>query len=86
MVATFPGSTGKPLHGKLPMCRRLRSPSFPYTVIDLVVMGRTAHLGTFGGPRRADHEAAMAALDKLGIASLAERIDTDIGRAKDSLH
>ena len=56
---------------------------FPYTVIDLVVMGRTAHLGTFGGPRRADHEAAMAALDKLGIASLAERdFDTDIGRAK----
>jgi iron complex transport system ATP-binding protein len=51
---------------------------FPYTVIDLVVMGRTAHLGTFGQPRRADHEAAMAALDKLGIASLAERDSTRI--------
>jgi iron complex transport system ATP-binding protein len=51
---------------------------FPYTVIDLVVMGRTAHLGAFGGPRRADHEAAMAALDKLGIASLAERDSTQI--------
>jgi len=51
---------------------------FPYTVIDLVVMGRTAHLGTFGGPRRADHEAAMAALDQLGIASLAARDSTRI--------
>jgi iron complex transport system ATP-binding protein len=51
---------------------------FPYTVIDLVVMGRTAHLGTFGGPRRSDQEAAMAALDKLGIASLAERDSTRI--------
>ena len=51
---------------------------FPYTVIDLVVMGRTAHLGTFGGPRRADYEVAMAALDKLGIASLAERDSTRI--------
>jgi iron complex transport system ATP-binding protein len=51
---------------------------FPYTVIDLVVMGRTAHLGTFSGPRRADHDAAMAALDKLGIASLAERDSTQI--------
>ena len=51
---------------------------FPYTVIDLVVMGRTAHLGTFGGPRSADYEAAMAALDKLGIASLAERDSTQI--------
>jgi iron complex transport system ATP-binding protein len=51
---------------------------FPYTVIDLVVMGRTAHLGTFGRPRRADHEAAMAALDTLGIASLAARDSTRI--------
>jgi iron complex transport system ATP-binding protein len=51
---------------------------FPYTVIDLVVMGRTAHLGTFSGPRRTDHDAAMAALDKLGIASLAERDSTQI--------
>jgi iron complex transport system ATP-binding protein len=51
---------------------------FPYTVIDLVVMGRTAHLGTFGGPRRADHEAAMAALDQLGITALAERDSTRI--------
>jgi iron complex transport system ATP-binding protein len=51
---------------------------FPYTVIDLVVMGRTAHLGTFDGPRRADYETAMAALDKLGIASLAVRDSTRI--------
>jgi iron complex transport system ATP-binding protein len=51
---------------------------FPYAVIDLVLMGRTTHLDTFGGPRRADHESAMAALDKLGIASLAERDSTRI--------
>jgi iron complex transport system ATP-binding protein len=51
---------------------------FPYTVLDLVVMGRTAHLGAFGGPRPADYAAAMAALDKLGIASLAERDSTRI--------
>ena len=51
---------------------------FPYTVIDLVVMGRTTHLGTFGSPRSADYDAAMGALDKLGIASLAERDSTRI--------
>jgi iron complex transport system ATP-binding protein len=51
---------------------------FPYSVIDLVVMGRTAHLGAFGGPRRMDYEAAMAALDQLGIAALAERDSTRI--------
>jgi len=51
---------------------------FPYSVIDLVVMGRTAHLGAFSSPRRMDYEAAMAALDQLGIAALAERDSTRI--------
>ncbi|MEP9380616.1 ABC transporter ATP-binding protein [Aquabacter sp. CN5-332] len=46
---------------------------FAYTVLDLVVMGRTAHLGAFAAPRARDAEIAMAALDALGIASLAER-------------
>jgi iron complex transport system ATP-binding protein len=51
---------------------------FSYSVIDLVVMGRTAHLGAFGAPRRTDYEAAMAALDQLGLAALAERDSTRI--------
>jgi iron complex transport system ATP-binding protein len=51
---------------------------FPYTVIDVVVMGRTSHLGTFQGPRATDYEAAMAALDQLGIAALAQRDSTRI--------
>jgi iron complex transport system ATP-binding protein len=51
---------------------------FAYTVLDLVVMGRTAYLGSFGGPRPADTDAAMAALDSLGIASLADRDSTRI--------
>ena len=51
---------------------------FPFTVLDLVVMGRTAHLGAFGGPRPADYAAAMAALDRLGVAALAERDSTRI--------
>jgi iron complex transport system ATP-binding protein len=46
---------------------------FPYTVLDLVVMGRTAHLSAFGSPRAVDYAAATAALEQLGIASLAER-------------
>jgi iron complex transport system ATP-binding protein len=51
---------------------------FPYSVLDLVVMGRTAHLGAFSAPRRADIDAAMAALDALGIAGLAARDSTQI--------
>lgn len=45
---------------------------FPYRVVDMVVMGRTAHLGLFAAPARADRSAAIAALESLGIADLAE--------------
>ena len=51
---------------------------FAYTVLDLVVMGRTAYLGAFSAPRTVDYAAAMNALDMLGIASLAERDSTRI--------
>ena len=51
---------------------------FTYTVLDLVVMGRTAYLGTFGAPKEADYDAAPAALDRLGIGALAERDSTRI--------
>ena len=45
---------------------------FPFRVIDMVVMGRTAHLGLFAGPTAADRAKAQAALAILGIADLAE--------------
>jgi iron complex transport system ATP-binding protein len=44
---------------------------FAYTVMDLVLMGRTSHLGLFAAPTRADRARAEAALDALGIAHLA---------------
>ncbi len=44
---------------------------FAYTVLDLVLMGRTAHLGPFSAPGARDHERAQAALADLGIADLA---------------
>ena len=40
---------------------------FAYTVLDLVLMGRTAHLGPFAAPRAVDRERARAALADLGI-------------------
>jgi iron complex transport system ATP-binding protein len=45
---------------------------FPFRVLDMVVMGRTAHLGLFAAPGREDRAKAMAALEALGIADLAE--------------
>src|SRR5690606_38071517 len=44
---------------------------FPYRVLDMVLMGRTAHLGLFATPGQQDRRRAAEALDALGIAELA---------------
>ena len=46
---------------------------FPILVKDVVMLGRYGHMGTLRRPRAADREAVAAALDRLGIADLAER-------------
>jgi iron complex transport system ATP-binding protein len=51
---------------------------FAYTVLDLVVMGRTSHIGAFGTPARTDLDRAIVALETLGIADLATRDITRI--------
>lgn len=49
-----------------------RANAFAYTVLDMVLLGRSAHLGTFARPGRKDREIARATLDRLEIAHLAE--------------
>ena len=51
---------------------------FPFSVIDIVLMGRSAHIGLFAAPSRADHAVAERALTTLGIGHLKERIYTEI--------
>lgn len=46
---------------------------FPFTVREMVLMGRTAHIGLFAAPARHDVETAERALDVLGIAHLGDR-------------
>lgn len=48
-------------------------PPFPYLAREVVLMGRTPHLGGFFGIRRRDREIAMDALATLGISDLADR-------------
>ena len=51
---------------------------FPFTLTDVVLMGRTAHIGPFGVPSRHDGDVALAMLDLLGIRHLAARPYTDV--------
>lgn len=51
---------------------------FPYTVHEIVLMGRTAHLGLFAAPSARDHAAALDAIRRMGIAHLADAVYTQI--------
>ena len=44
---------------------------FPFTALEMVLMGRTPHLASLGAPSRADRGLAMAALERLGAGHFA---------------
>ncbi len=48
-------------------------PIFNYSVLDIVLMGRTSRLSLMGSPRREDKEKCQWALEKVGIPHLAQR-------------
>lgn len=49
------------------------SGSFPYSVLDIVLMGRARHIALFGTPGVIDVEKAMAALEATSMADYAAR-------------
>lgn len=54
------------------------TPPFPFNVLDVVVMGRTAHLGIFTSPSKADYEIAEKTLEDLKISYLKNKSYTNI--------
>ncbi len=52
--------------------------AFAFPVKDMVLMGRAARHGLFSGPSAADEAIAMAALERVGAAFLADRPFTEI--------
>lgn len=53
-------------------------PPFPFKVLDVVLMGRTAHLGIFDTPSPEDKEIAREAMAVLNISHLEERVYTEL--------
>ena len=51
---------------------------FPYTIEDIVLMGRSARVGPFATPSRNDREVVKRSLEILGIGHLGTRIYTAI--------
>lgn len=52
--------------------------NFPYTVLEMVMMGRSPHLGVFSVPSARDRETAQKALFEIGIKNLAHKACTEI--------
>ena len=54
------------------------NPVFPYSVLDVVLMGRTSHLSMFQQPSKADFQKAEEALRSVGLYNLRDRPYTEI--------
>lgn len=52
---------------------QFRQSFFSFTALDLVVMGRTAHIGALSMPSAGDRDIAEACLSRLNMAHLADR-------------
>ena len=51
---------------------------FPFRVREVVLMGRAAHWGAFAGPSAHDREITQSAIERIGLAALADQEFTRI--------
>jgi iron complex transport system ATP-binding protein len=87
LLGLLPALSGEVLLGGRPITAQRRAeiaqqiayvpqahaPPFPFEALEVVLMGRTARLGTFGQPGQRDREIALNAMRQLGIGDLALR-------------
>ncbi len=57
---------------KIAYVPQIHDVTFPYTVREIVLMGRTAYAGAFSRPTQADEQLADAAIERIGIAHYAD--------------
>lgn len=58
---------------------------FPFTTLDMAVMGRTPHLNTMATPKASDRRYALSVLDSLGLAHLADQAFASLSGGERSL-
>lgn len=49
---------------------------FSFTALDMVVLGRSAHIGTFKQPQKEDIQIALEAMEEIGILQLKDKLCT----------
>ena len=63
----------KELAGLIAYIPQYHTPVYAYTVLDIVIMGRTSHFSAFEAPKTIDRETAFAALEKVNALHLANK-------------
>ncbi len=59
--------------------------AFPFTVSEVVLMGRAPYTGRFDFERESDRETALAAMETVGITHLKDRLITEISSGERQL-
>ena len=70
--------SARALAKKIAYIPQMTVPTFPFRVMDVVLMGRTSHMRYFSSPDEEDEMLAMENLRFLGIDHLREKACTDI--------
>jgi len=64
--------------GRVALVPQIHEPVFDYTIQDVVMMGRSSHLGLFGRPSKDDHRIVLDALSAVGLGGASRRVYTAI--------
>ncbi len=70
---TVRGMDARALSRRIAYIPQSHYPAFNYTVLDMVLMGASSHVSAFSSPGKKERDAALAALEKMGIADFAAR-------------
>jgi iron complex transport system ATP-binding protein len=73
MLSALKPTTGSiKVEGRMAFVPQLFHVTFDYSVLDMVLMGRARQVGLFSQPSAEDEEAAMASLERFGMADFAK--------------
>ncbi|MFQ9393546.1 MAG: ABC transporter ATP-binding protein [Lachnospiraceae bacterium] len=63
---------------KIAYVPQAKGAAFGYSALDMVTLGRSAHLGTFAQPGREDRKAAEEAMEEIGVTYLRDKLCTEM--------
>ena len=63
----------KELWQRIAYVPQAKNSAFSYTALEMVLLGRSAHLSLFNQPKKEDEQRALAAMEEVGVSHLAAK-------------